>query len=80
MSIGASFTPFTPKKFEAPKAPPPPPVDKVAEGLKKHLGITEEEDIKSTKSLLDEVKKSRSENTGKISMELFLKIGELKCC
>jgi hypothetical protein len=82
MTLG-SFTPFTPSKFTpAPVvvAKPIPKVDKVAEGIKKSLGITAEEEINKTKSLFEELRKSVSESKGKISMELFRKIGELKCC
>jgi len=48
--------------------------------MKKILGITEEEDIKNTKTFLEEIKKYKSENGGKISIEMLKKVGEMKCC
>ena len=78
--VGAAFTPLTPTTKatpakppvqEAPKPPPPPPVDKVAEGLNKELEITEEDDIQRARTLLEELRKYRAENNGKISIELL---------
>lgn len=42
--------------------------------------MTEEEEIKSTKDLLESIKNFKKDNGGKISMDLFNKIGQLKFC
>jgi hypothetical protein len=75
MSLSAkpfSFTAFTPSA--------PAPADPVKDSLKKH-GVTEEEDIKTFKTLLADIKKHMEEKKdGVISLDLFKKVGELKIC
>ena len=72
MSVSAkpfTFTTFTPT-----------PVDQVKDSLKKH-GVTDDEDIKSFKTLLADLKKHFEENKdGVISLDLFKKVGATKIC
>ena len=81
MSLSAkpfSFTSFTP----TPPAPAAPvaPADPVKESLNK-VGVTEEEEVKTFKTLLADLKKHQEDNKdGVISLDLFRKIGELKLC
>jgi len=64
---------FNPLKFAK-------PIDKQADAIKETLKITDEEKVKSTKTLLESIKTFKSGNGGKISLDLFNKIGELSCC
>ena len=70
--MSATAFSFTPK--------PAKPVDKVGDAIKSQLKITEEEEVKSTKTLLEDIKKYKSENGNKISLEFFKKVALLKCC
>lgn len=64
-----SFTAFTPT-----------PADPVKDSLKTH-GVTEEEDVKSFKTLLADIKKHlEGSKDGVISMDLFKKMGTMKIC
>ena len=84
MSVGA--TPFSFKSWSpapvVPVAPvaPPAPADPVGDKLKK-LGVTDDEELKTFKTLLVDLKKCLDDNKdGVISMDLFKKVGELKLC
>lgn len=72
LSLGAkpfTFTAFTPT-----------PADPVKDGLKKH-GVTDEEEVKSFKTLLADIKKHLEDNKdGVISLDLFKKMGATKIC
>jgi hypothetical protein len=59
---------------------PAKPVDKVGDAIRSQLKITEEEEVKSTKTLLEDIKKYKSENGNKLSLEFFKKVALLKCC
>jgi len=78
MSLSAkpfSFSAFTPTPV-APAAP----VDLVKESLNK-VGVTEEEEVKTFKTLLADLKKYQEDNKdGVISLDLFRKIGDMKIC
>lgn len=74
MAMSVSAKPFTFTAFT------PTPADPVKDGLKKH-GVTEEEDVKSFKTLLEDLKKHAEENkNGVISLDLFKKMGQSKIC
>jgi hypothetical protein len=62
------------------KAWTPAPADPIKENLAKH-GIKDEEEVKSIKAFLEELKKSVKESKdGVIDLEMFKKVGTLKIC
>ena len=74
MSMSVAAKPFTFTSFT------PVPADLVKDSLKKH-GVSDDEDVKTFKTLLSDFKKHFEDNKdGVISLDLFKKLGATKIC
>lgn len=74
MSMSVAAKPFTFTSFT------PVPADLVKDSLKKH-GVSDDEDVKTFKTLLADFKKHFEDNKdGVISLDLFKKLGATKIC
>ena len=74
MSMSVAAKPFTFNAFT------PTPADPVKDTLKKH-GVSDEEDVKTFKTLLADLKKHMEDSKdGVISLDLFKKVGSTKIC